>query len=145
MRSGSGTTCLWALYTFNHTAITTAPTLVFGFQNGISDYSYLDDVSVVDTSTPLIQLLDNPSFENSTSVLNGWITWCQSSCGSGNEVKVSTSGCYSGNCYSDHWQQNNYDYLAQSFSATIGDKYTISFQLCQINGPAARFYANIND
>jgi hypothetical protein len=125
---------------------TTAPTLVFGFQNGGADYTSLDDVSVVDTSAPLIQLLDNPSFENSTSVLNGWITWCQSSCGgSGNEGKVSTSGCYSGNCYIDHCQKNNYDYLTQSFSATIGNTYTISFRLCQIVGGAGKFYANLYD
>jgi hypothetical protein len=144
--TGASAPCSWALFSYNRMTNTTAPTLVFGFQNGGADYTSLDDVSVVDTSAPLIQLLDNPSFENSTSVLNGWITWCQSSCGgSGNEGKVSTSGCYSGNCYIDHCQKNNYDYLTQSFSATIGNTYTISFRLCQIVGGAGKFYANLYD
>jgi hypothetical protein len=139
----SGPTSSWTLYSFNYTAVTTVPTLEFGFCGGPAEYNYLDDVSVVDINTPLIQLLDNPSFENSTSVLTGWITWCQSACGSGNEGQVSNSSCYSGNCYKDHCQ-SNYDYLAQPFLATIGNTYTISFRLYQVLGPAGKVYANIN-
>ena len=124
--------------------MTTAPTLVFGFNNGPADTNYLDDVSVVLTSAPLIQLLQNPSFENSTSVLTGWVTWCQSGCGVGNEGQVTSTGCYSGNCYTDHCQNPAYDFLAQSFSTTIGHNYTISFRLYQVGGPAGTFYANID-
>ncbi len=141
----TGPTVAWTLYSFNHTAVTTAPTIVFGFKNGPMDTIYLDDISVVCTSTPLIQLLTNPSFENSTSVLTSWVTWCQSGCGTGNQGKVTTSGCYSGNCYVDHCQNHTYDFLAQSFSATIGNTYTISFRLYQTGGLAGKFYANIED
>jgi hypothetical protein len=140
----AGSTTPWTQYSFSHTAATAAPTLVFGFSNGGADYNYLDDVSVVDTSAPSIQLLQNPSFENSTSTLTGWVTWCASACGSGSQGQVTTTGCYSGNCYVDHCQ-NNYDYLAQSFSATIGHTYTISFWLYQVPAPGARFYADIED
>jgi hypothetical protein len=126
-------------------AATTTPILVFGFYNYGSDYSYLDDVSVVDTTAPLNQLLSNPSFESSTSDLTDWITWCQSDCGNGNQGQVTTSSCYSGNCYTDHCQQPNFDFLAQSFSATIGNTYTISFWLQQTGYGYAYFYANIDD
>jgi hypothetical protein len=136
----------WTPYSFSHTAATTAPTLVFGFQNGMGDVNYLDDVSVVDSGAPLIQLLNNPSFENSTSQPTGWITWCQSGCGSGDAGKVISGGsCYSGNCYKDFCQSPVYDYLAQSFPATINHIYTISFRLYQSGGPAGNFYANIDD
>ncbi|CAF1044375.1 unnamed protein product [Adineta ricciae] len=134
----------WALYSFNYTASTTAPTLTFGFTNGGADTNYLDTVSVVNVNIPSIELIQNPDFENSTVALNGWTTWCTSGCGSGNEGQVSTSSCHSGNCYKDHCQHPIYDYLAQSFSATIGDTYTISFWLYQSGGGAGKFYANID-
>ena len=41
---------------------------------------YLDSVSVIDNSAPLIQLLTNPSFENSTITITGWIQSCESTC-----------------------------------------------------------------
>jgi hypothetical protein len=110
---------------------------------GGGDYTYLDDVSVVDTSAPSIQLLDNPSFENSTSTPTGWVTWCTSSCSYG-AGQVTNTSCYNGNCYMDHCH-TNYNYLAQSFSATIGDIYTISFRVYQTGGGNARIYANIQD
>ena len=132
----------WTLFTFNYTAITASPTLVFGFKNsGGSDYSYVDDVSVVEINVTSIELLDNPSFENSTSTPTGWITWCQSACGGGAGQVVSSS-CNSGNCYRDHCQ-NNYNYLAQSFSATIGRVYRIRFRLYQVGGGNAKFYADM--
>jgi hypothetical protein len=115
---------------------------MFGFKGyGMMDYSYLDSVSVVDNSAPSIQLLNNPGFDNSTSSLIGWTTWCTSACGSG-AGQVTTSSCHSGNCYVDHCQAN-YDYLVQSFSATIGHTYTISFWLMQTGGAMAAIYANI--
>jgi hypothetical protein len=134
-----------AFYSYNYTALTTAPTLQFGFHNnGGMDYSYVDDVSVVATSAPLNQLLVNPGFENSTSVATGWITWCQpGGCGTGNQGKViNNSTCYSGNCFVDHCT-NGYDYLTQSFSATIGSTYNISFRYYQTGGPMGQIYVNI--
>jgi hypothetical protein len=123
--------------------------LVFAFYNGASDYTYLDDVSVVDNSAPSIQLLKNPSFENSTTNLTGWTTWCATtaicfSTGNGfpGQVLANISACHTGNCYIDHCH-NNYDYLVQSFSATIGHIYTISFWLQQTGTTNLRFDANI--
>jgi len=115
---------------------------LFGFKgSGGADYTYLDDVSVVDTSAPSVELLDNPSFENSTSTPTGWVTWCTSVCGTG-AGQVTNVSCNTGNCYKDHCQNQN-DYLVQDFSATIGHIYRISFRLYQTGGGNARFYADI--
>ncbi len=104
------------------------PTLVFGFTAAQWNYIYLDSVSVVDNSAPAIQLLNNPGFDNSTTNLTGWITWCASSCGAGFPGQLLTNGsCHSGNCYYDHCRTPDYDYLVQSFPTTIGHVYTISF------------------
>ncbi len=134
----------WTQFAYNYTAISTNPLLVFAFANGGSDYSYLDDVSVVDNSAPSIQLLNNPSFESSTTNLTGWTSWCSSTgnCGVGNTGQVTNSTCHTGNCYMDHCH-NNYDFLAQSFLATMGDTYTISFWLQQTGTTTLKFYANI--
>jgi hypothetical protein len=115
---------------------------MFGFQGyGGGDYNYLDSVSVVDVSAPSIQLLDNGGFDNSSSLLNGWTTWCTSACGSGSGTIIS-SGCKSGYCYVDHCQAN-YDYLTQSFSATVGHIYTVSFWLSLAGGGQCVTYVNV--
>ncbi len=131
----------------NYTALSTMPTLIFGFSfTGATGYNYLDDVSVVDNSAPSIQLLNNPSFENSTTNLTGWTTWCGNVtyCGGTNfpGQVLANSSCHSGNCYYDHCK-NNYDYLSQSFPATIGDNYTISFWFQQLGTGTMKFYAEI--
>jgi hypothetical protein len=132
----------WTFYAYNYTANSTSPTLMFGFKGYYPmDYNYLDSVSVVDNSAPSIQLLTNPGFDNSTSSPIGWATWCQSACVSG-AGQLNTSSCYSGNCYVDHCQ-NNYDYVAQSFSATIGHIYKISFWLMQKGGSHCIIYVNV--
>jgi hypothetical protein len=135
----------WTQYAYNYTAISTTPILVFAFYNGGSDYIYLDDVSVADNSAPAIQLLTNPSFENSTTNITGWTTWCATSttCGTGTPGQVIfNTSCHSGNCYYDHCH-NNYDYLVQSFQATIGHIYTISFWTQQVGTTALRFTATV--
>jgi hypothetical protein len=120
------------------------PTLVFGFSTGGSAYIYLDNVSVVDNNASSIQLLNNPSFENSASNLTGWTTWCASSCNTGYAGKVlANSSCHSGNCYIDHCHTPDYDYLVQSFPAAIGHIYTISFWLQLVGTGTLKFYANI--
>jgi hypothetical protein len=124
------------------------PTLVFGFSVGASDYNYLDDVSVVDNSAPSIQLLNNPSFENSTTNLTGWTAWCATAavCGTGFPgTIIHNSSCHSGNCYIDHCHQPNYDFLVQAFPATIGHTYNISFWLLETGLTTLKFYANIEN
>jgi hypothetical protein len=51
------------------------------------------------------QLLNNPSFENSTTNLNGWALWCSTSCGSTggklyttNNCHLSIGTCFGANC-----------------------------------------------
>jgi hypothetical protein len=106
---------------------------MFGFVSDVSGQRlwFLDDVSIVDVLTPSIQLLQNPSFDNSTSALTGWTQYCTSTCPSGstNAGKVATgSNCTSTNCYMDHcYGGAAIDFLSQTISTTIGHVYTISF------------------
>ncbi len=134
----------WTCASFNHTALTTAPIYTFGFTNGPGDYTYLDSLSVVDVTAPTVQLLTNPGFDNSTTTLVGWSTWCGSSCSTGTAGQVlANSSCYSGNCYIDHCQ-GSYDYLAQTFPATIGHNYTLSICIYQ-TGPTPKSYLSVED
>ena len=138
----------WTLYSYIYTADNPAPILSFTVHGGpASETVYLDGVSVVDNSAPSIELLNNPSFENSTSTVSGWMIWCTSSCiQNGDGGQITTSGCHSGsgsNCYTDHCSIG-YDFLGQSFSATVGHNYTISFWLYKNGSPAGMFYANIS-
>ena len=90
-------------------------------------YITLDDVSVIDIAYPSIQLLNNPGFENSTTVPTHWTVWCSASCNSGSAGGVANSGCRIGRCYVSQCSGGGVDYLGQAFSATIGHTYTISF------------------
>jgi hypothetical protein len=122
------------------------PTLVFGFSNGGSAYTYLDDVSVTDSNAPSVELLTNPSFENSTTSLVGWGGWCATAslCGSGFPGQVlANNTCHSGNCYYDHCHQPSMDYLVQTFSATMGDTYRISFWYQQLGIGTLKMYAYV--
>ena len=119
-------------YRFNYTAVTTQPIIIFGFQNENNREYELDTVSVVNNNASSIQLLRNPSFENSTLTLTGWVLWCSSTCSgytgtiiSGTDCLYSTGNCFKSKCYAS----TGIEFLGQSFSALIGNKYTISFWL----------------
>jgi hypothetical protein len=138
----------WTFFPSIYTATNAAPILSFAVHGGGGgEPVYLDGISVVDISAPSIQLLNNPSFENSTSAVTGWTIWCTSSCqSSGDGGQITTSGCHSGsgsNCYTDRCDAG-YDFLGQSFSATIGHSYNISFWLYKSGSPVGMFYANID-
>jgi hypothetical protein len=127
--------------------MSTMPILIFGFSITSTGYNYLDDVSVVDSSAPSIELLNNPSFENSTTNITGWTTWCgNASCTTSGGFPgriLTNSSCHSGSCYFDRCR-TNYDYLSQSFTATVGTVYTISFWYQQVAGLGnMKFYAEI--
>jgi hypothetical protein len=125
--SGSSTSS-WTQYSYNYTANKTVPTLSFGIGAPSNIYIYLDDISVVETTNSSFQLLDNPSFENSsTTPPTGWDVWCSNACGTGNQGSVVTSSCRTGNCYRGRCSLTSSDYLIQTFSATVGRIYTISF------------------
>jgi hypothetical protein len=122
------------------------PTLVFGFSTSTSTFIYLDSVSVVNNNASSIQLLNNPGFDNSTLNLTGWTTWCAPSCSIGFSGRVlANTSCHSGNCYIDHCRTPDYDYLVQSFPATIGNIYTISFWLELVGVGTFRFYASVQN
>ncbi len=120
----------WTTYSYNYTAITALTTLLFGFESEAARLFHLDDVSVVNVNQPNVQLLANPSFENSSSTPNGWRVWCLSTCSSSSTQISSNSNCYasSGRCF----QANcafGIGFVGQSFPTMIGDTYTISFRL----------------
>lgn len=124
--SGNANTT-WTQFINTYTATKTNPVLMFGIDGATSIFALLDDVSVVDTSNPSVELLNNPSFESSLSSTIGWTTWCASSCSSGTAGNVTVNGCRSGICYSGSCNGGGVDYLAQRFSAIVGRTYNISF------------------
>ncbi|CAF2654934.1 unnamed protein product [Rotaria sp. Silwood2] len=136
----------WTQYSYSYVATNSEPFLLFTTTNTAGPFMiYLDDVSVVDISVPSVELLENPSFENSTTVPTGWITWCTSSC-SISVNQVTASGCHTGsgnNCFMNRCR-NYYDYIGQSFSAIIGHTYNISFWINQAAPGSGAFYATIN-
>ncbi|CAF3307053.1 unnamed protein product [Rotaria socialis] len=126
LQSFSGVMSLWTNQQFNYTATKTSPTLVFTTVS-TNRIFYLDSVSVVDTTNSSIELLQNPGFDNSSTALFDWLLWCSSTCG-GSGGQLISSSCLSGNCFQDACSGGT-DYLLQTFSATIGSTYTISFWL----------------
>ncbi|CAF1468642.1 unnamed protein product [Adineta ricciae] len=131
--------------TTTQTTTSIEPTLRFIFDGGPADCSYLDNISITDNNAPSVQLLSNPSFENSTSSPVGWSVANSSTCQGVTQGQVITSGCQTSsgnNCFKAYCVRG-YEYLFQSFNATIGDFYTISFWLEQTGGPAACIYVDV--
>lgn len=118
---------------------------MFGFVGEPARYFYLDDVSVVDSSVPSIQLLGNPSFEASSTLVN-WTVWCLSSCSTSSGTRVSGSNCYSssGNCFEANCVFG-IGFLGQSFGTIIGHSYQISFKLIAKLGLLSvnKFYVDV--
>lgn len=112
-------------------------------------YLSIDDVSVTANANPGIQLLNNPGFENSSSSAVGWTPWCRSTCTAGILGNVSSLGCRTSICFiSGCGGAGAEEYLGQTFPATIGQTYNISFwfQRIKYNNSAvvtARLYAGI--
>lgn len=146
----NGTTpTTWTLYELNYTATITNPILAFGFQTENNREYYLDSVSVVDQGAPSIELLQNPSFENSTITTTNWVRWCSSTCTSGGGVIFANSSCHlsAGNCFVENcFAGSGIEFLGQSFAASIGNIYKVSFYLLADGSGTAvsnRFYVDI--
>ena len=138
----------WTQVTGSYTAITTTPLLVFAADGGGNDYYLLDTTSVVDAASPSVQLLANPGFDNSTGAFSGWDEWCVSGCTGSNQSppgKGIGSGCQSGSCLSLSCGTgpNTPLLVGQSFSATLGHVYTISFWLQYSGGGGADMYVDV--
>ena len=137
----------WTQFSTNYTAIKSTHVLQFAITGAAAaETVYLDSVSVVDVSLPSVQLLSNPSFENSTLEPVGWVMWCTSSCvGADDGGQIIVSGCQASsgnNCYRSQCD-TGYDFLGQSFSATINTTYTISFWYHKTGGSAGKLYVDI--
>ena len=120
----------WTQYSYNYTATSNMLTLMFGFKTGLACDYFFDDVSALNVDIPNIQLLKNPSFENSTTVVNDWNTWCTDTCSNSN-IKIDTNGkCHilTGTCLKISCR-NSISFISQSISTTIGRTYTISYWL----------------
>jgi len=120
---------------------------MFGVDASVEMYIMLDDISVVNTANPSFEILNNPSFANSSTALTGWTVWCSNTCGSGSGGNV-TSGtsCRTDNCYKSHCNSGGTDYLVQSFSAVVGQTYNISFWFQRgrdSSGGSAKLYVAI--
>ncbi|CAF2959146.1 unnamed protein product [Rotaria sp. Silwood2] len=138
----------WISYSYSYSATKTIPTLLFGFETDNMHSFYLDAVSVVDNNATSIELLTNPSFENSTTNALGWITSCETTCTShivsGLECFEYSGNCFMAYCISD---LSFIFFLSQSFMATIGNTYTISFMLNYIGSSSTghiSFYLDVN-
>ena len=101
--------------------------LLFGFDAANNVYIAMDDISVVNTANPSVQLLVNPSFENSSSSAIGWTSACMGSCSGGSQAAVITSGCRTGNCIRSLCYGGGVDYIGQIFPATVSQIYNITF------------------
>ncbi len=124
-----GSNISWTRCEYNYTANKTLPTLSFGVDGSPYFQTILDEVSVVNVVSPSVELLQNPGFDNSTTTPPiGWYAWCTSTCAAGSAGTIISSGCETtGNCYNSMCSNSGVDYLVQTFPATIGAKYTISF------------------
>jgi hypothetical protein len=137
--------------TFSYSANYTNPLLFFGIETSSTDYHYVDDVSVVDSTIPSIELLGNPGFDNATVPFAGWTQWCASSCNnngitnagewfSGFPCGVAPNRCLQAYCSGTP----GIFFIGQSFSAIIGRSYTVSFRHIHLgSGSANEFYVDI--
>ncbi|CAF4043293.1 unnamed protein product [Rotaria sp. Silwood2] len=103
LASQSGTSpSFWTGYNYTYVAMSTSPILIFSFATDLNNNYFLDDVSVTLATAPSNQLLNNPSFEDSITILNGWVVWCDYTytAGAGAQVTWGTN-CYvsMGNCF----------------------------------------------
>jgi hypothetical protein len=121
---------IWTQYQLNFTTTNPSHTISFGFRNENNRQYYFDHVSLVATNDTTTELLINPNFDNSTTNLTGWNPVCTSSCGGYPGVISSSVNCFNASCYMDNCRAiSGIDFLEQTFSAIIGQTYTISFML----------------
>lgn len=145
----TGTTSAnWTQYTYNYTANTTNTTLIFVIKVVNNIYILLDEVSVVDINDTSVQLLNNPSFDNSAATPPvGWAMWCQNACTSGlGNLTTGATLCITGNCYRSQCVATIGDYIGQSFPTVVGRVYSISFWHRRVRlggGSTATLYVGI--
>jgi hypothetical protein len=119
----------WTQFANTYTANKTQPYLALGFANDNQRQWWLDGVSVIDTTAPAGNLLDNPSFENSSTAVTGW--YIEQGCCNANALNINTSGCALGNNCINFFcgPENKYSFIGQYFTAIIGHIYNITYYL----------------
>lgn len=119
----------WTLFNDTYVANSTQPTLIFSFENDNQRKWWLDGVSVVDVNASNTQLLQNPSFDNSSSIATGWTT-TQGCCYS-NATSIVSTVCTDGTycLYFYCGPENAFGFLTQTFAAVVGHTYAISYYL----------------
>lgn len=127
----------WISYSYSYTATATTSTVFFGFEADLAHVFILDEVSIMDTSAPSLELLNNPSFEDSTMKATSWNEPCHSGCtreiASGSEC----SGGALGKCLKVSCPNGNPSkfILSQSIQTILGKTYTISFKFHHQGNP----------
>lgn len=123
--------------------------ILFGFQSENNRDYVFDSVSVVNLNATGTELLQNGNFDSSSSTPTGWDAYCSTTCSGTQGSLVNGSACHgsTGTCFQDGcYGASAMEFLGQTFSASIGSKYTISFWLIQNgNGVSAanNFYFDI--
>lgn len=137
----------WLPFTTTWTSNRTNPMLIFGLDGSSTTYLAIDDVSIVDNMNTSVQLLTNPSFDNSSSSPVGWTPWCSYTCSVNTTGIVSSSNCRTSRCYLGSCAGGGVDYLVQAFTAIVGRTYNITFwyQRVRFGGTASTvtLYAGI--
>jgi hypothetical protein len=95
--------------------------LEFGFTTKNDNYEWhLNDFSLQDINMSNAKMLTNDDFESGT--LAGWQLLCSNKCD-----RLSSAGHITGSyCYEDACE-DDYDFLPQTFTKTIGHIYELSF------------------
>ena len=103
------------------------PTLLFIADMAQNDDLFLDSVSVVNATDSSVQLLSNSGFDKLLGGLDGWGQGCENGIGA-----LENQTCQHRTCVKLHinnsGSKKNYG-LFQTFTATIGQLYNISFWL----------------
>lgn len=108
--------------------------ILFGIQTENNRVYYLDKVSVVSINQPGTELLQNGNLESTTMPPTDWSSFCSSTCGSSPDTMVNSTYCYPSysNCYKGKCPgPTGIEFLGQSFTASIGTTYTVSFWLIE--------------
>ncbi len=117
----------WTPISYTYTATKLDPIFIIGVAASTSFFILLDDMSIVSTASPSVQLLNNPGFENTTTNITGWQHWCGSTCTSGAQGIITNIGCHTGTyCYKSQCGTGR-DYIAQQFPSVINQTYNITF------------------
>ena len=94
-----------------------------------------------------VQLLNNPSLDNSSASALGWTPWCGSTCTAATAGNVTNVSCRTVRCYLGACSGAGVDYVAQTFPTIIGRTYNISFWYQRVkfsvSGVVVTLYAGI--